>query len=53
MLNRLWMSHSHRAKVIWTQLGIINDTAAKKARQAGLQVIQNRCISVEHQRLFL
>jgi len=41
------------AKVIWTQLGIINDTAAKKARQAGLQVIQNRCISVEHQRLFL
>jgi len=41
------------AKVIWMQLGITNEAAAKKAREAGLQVIQNRCISVEHQRLFL
>jgi len=40
------------AKVIWMQLGITNETAAEKARKAGISVIQNRCISVEHQRLF-
>jgi len=38
------------AKVIWMQLGITNETAAEKARKAGISVIQNRCISVEHQR---
>ncbi|MBN1928408.1 MAG: CoA-binding protein [Chlorobiaceae bacterium] len=39
------------AKVIWMQLGITNEAAAEKARQAGLEVVQNRCISVEHHRL--
>ncbi|UZJ39605.1 CoA-binding protein [Prosthecochloris sp. SCSIO W1102] len=36
------------AKVIWMQLGITNDAASRKAEQAGLEVIQNRCIAVEH-----
>jgi predicted CoA-binding protein len=36
------------AKVIWMQLGIINEEAAQKAREAGLQVVMNRCIKVEH-----
>ncbi|MEC9486740.1 MAG: CoA-binding protein [Prosthecochloris sp.] len=40
------------AKVIWMQLGIINEDAAEKARKAGLDVIQNRCIAVEHKQLF-
>lgn len=39
------------ARVIWMQLGITNDAAADKARKAGLTVVQNRCIAVEHQRL--
>ncbi|ABB24189.1 CoA-binding protein [Pelodictyon luteolum] len=41
------------AKVIWMQLGITNEPAAEKARQAGISVVQNRCISVEHQRHFI
>jgi predicted CoA-binding protein len=36
------------AKVIWMQLGITNDAASDKAKEAGLEVIQNRCIAVEH-----
>ncbi len=40
------------AKVVWMQLGVTNEDAAHKARQAGLEVIQNRCIAVEHSRLF-
>ena len=41
-----------RGKVIWTQLGIWNDEAAKKAEKAGFTVIQSRCIRTEHIRLF-
>ena len=37
------------AKVIWMQSGITNENAAKKARNAGLLVVENRCIAVEHQ----
>lgn len=40
------------AKVIWMQLGITNEDAARKAREAGLEVVQNHCIAVEHQHLF-
>ena len=36
------------AKVVWMQLGITNEATAEKARNAGLDVVQNRCISVEH-----
>ena len=38
-------------KVIWTQLGIIDTEAAKRAEAAGLQFVQDRCMKVEHQRL--
>ena len=41
-----------RAKVIWTQLGIRNAPAARKAEAAGMTVIQARCIRTEHLRLF-
>src|SRR5689334_20451671 len=39
------------AKVIWMQQGIVHNAAAEKAKMAGLQVIQNKCIYQEHQRL--
>jgi predicted CoA-binding protein len=38
------------AKVIWMQQGIANETAAEKARAAGLTVIMDACILVEHKR---
>ncbi len=39
------------AKVIWMQLGIVNEEAAAKAREAGLQVVMDRCIRTEHRRM--
>jgi predicted CoA-binding protein len=38
-------------KVIWMQLGIINEEAATKAREAGLTVIMDRCPKIEYGRL--
>jgi len=38
-------------KVIWMQLGIANEEAAKKAEAAGLKVVMNKCIMSEHKRL--
>lgn len=38
-------------RAIWTQLGIRDDEAAKKARDTGLTVVQDRCMKVEHGRL--
>jgi predicted CoA-binding protein len=35
-------------KGIWMQLGVINDEAARKAEENGLQVVMNRCIKTEH-----
>ena len=38
------------AKVVWMQLGIENEEAAEKARAAGLVVVEDSCILVEHRR---
>jgi uncharacterized protein len=38
------------AKALWLQLGIEHAGAAEKARAAGLLVVQNRCLLVEHRR---
>jgi len=40
------------AKVVWMQLGIRNDGAARRGEAAGKIVVQNRCIMREHARLF-
>lgn len=37
---------------VWTQLGLVNNEAAQKAREAGMQVVQNHCTKIEHARLF-
>jgi len=39
------------AKVLWMQLGIHNDEAAGIANAAGLDVVQNRCVKIEHARI--
>jgi predicted CoA-binding protein len=36
------------AKVVWMQLGIVNEEAAAKARAAGIEVIMDRCMKHEH-----
>jgi len=37
--------------VIWMQLGIVNDEAAEQAEKAGLEVIMDKCMMVEHKQL--
>lgn len=39
------------AKVLWLQLGIWNDEAARTAEKAGLRVVMNRCPKIEYARL--
>jgi uncharacterized protein len=39
------------AKTVWLQLGVINRAAARKAEKAGMQVIMDHCIAVDHSRL--
>jgi predicted CoA-binding protein len=40
-----------RARVVWMQLGVINEQAARTAADAGLAVVMNRCVKIEHARL--
>lgn len=39
-------------RAVWTQLDIVDDEAAARAEAAGLTVVQDRCMKVEHERLF-
>jgi len=39
-------------KVYWTQLGLVNNEAAKKVKEAGIEVVQNYCAMVEHRAIF-
>ncbi len=38
------------AKVVWFQLGLRHEEAARRAREAGMQVVQDRCLKIEHAR---
>ena len=40
-----------QASTVWMQLGIVNEDAALQAREAGINVIMDRCIAIEHRRL--
>jgi predicted CoA-binding protein len=40
-----------RPEVIWMQLGIFNEEAARMAEMAGMTVIMDRCIKIEHSRM--
>lgn len=40
------------ARCLWLQLGVTNEAAGLRAEAAGLQVVQNRCVKIEHARLF-
>ena len=40
------------AKVLWMQLGVENAEARRKAEAAGLEVVENRCVKIEHGRFF-
>jgi predicted CoA-binding protein len=40
------------ARVLWQQLGVKNVEAAKKAEAAGLETVMDRCVKIEHARLF-
>lgn len=38
--------------VVWMQLGIVNEQAAEAAKKAGLLVIMDKCMMIEHKRFF-
>lgn len=40
------------AKTLWLQIGVINEDARRKAEDAGLTVIMDRCVKIEYARLF-
>jgi predicted CoA-binding protein len=41
-----------KAKVLWMQLGVISEEGASIAREAGLEVVMDRCCKIEHARFF-
>jgi predicted CoA-binding protein len=40
-----------RARVLWMQIGVINEEAVRIATQGGMTVVMNRCVKIEHARL--
>ena len=40
------------ARCLWLQIGVIDEASASKARAAGMDVVMDRCVKIEHARLF-
>ena len=40
------------ARCLWQQIGVVNEAAAQKARDAGLSSVMDRCVKIEHARLY-
>ena len=47
----LAVAKTHGTRFVWLQLGIRDDVSASKARDAGLVVVMDRCLKIEHERL--
>ena len=43
---------SGKPDVVWMQLGIVNEKAAQTAKKAGLIVVMDKCMMIEHKHFF-
>ncbi len=47
------LKNQKNIKTVWFQLGLTNNETAQKAKEAGFNVVQNKCTKIEHKALFV